>query len=320
MEKGTLGQICSERDKSPRRQAGTSFFHLFVSMYSLLFSIAAYAQVSFVDPGRDPAPDKAHPARLEAVHIPSHGVKFNGALYVAAGATPHPTAVFLKGVPGIEQNLDLAQAVRRAGWNALTMHTRGMWGSPGVFSYQHLLEDASAALSFVREPENLSGYAIDPNRVVLIGYSTGGFIAALTAADTRGLAGLILISAPDDARDALVASKSPALWKELVKGYADYTDGLAGCTPEGLAKEALRHVDVWNLAAAAQRLNALPVLIINSDDGYAPDSEALGDAIDHQGGRTTTRIHMNTDHAYSDHRIALQQAVVDWLQRHFPAQ
>jgi hypothetical protein len=26
---------------------------------------------------------------------------------------------------------------------------------------------------------------------------------------------------------------------------------------------------------------------------------------------------MATDHAYSDHRIALQQAVVDWLQAHF---
>jgi uncharacterized protein len=265
----------------------------------------------------DPAADTAHPARLEAVHIPSKGLKFNGALYVAAGAGPHPTAIFLKGVPGIEQNLDLAQAVRRAGWNALTMHTRGMWGSPGAFSYQHLLEDASAALAFLREPSNAAIYAVDVNRVVLIGYSTGGFIAGLTAADARAVAGLVLISAPDDARDAVVASKTPATWQQFLKGYADFTDGLVGCTPDGLAKEVLQHARSWNLADRAPRLAALPILVINSDDGYAPDSEALADAIDHQGALKTTRIHMNTDHAYSDHRIALQRAVVEWLETHF---
>jgi uncharacterized protein len=55
------------------------------------------------------------------------------------------------------------------------------------------------------------------------------------------------------------------------------------------------------------------VLIINSDDGYASESEALADAIGRQGGAAPTRIHMSTDHAYSDHRIALEHAVVDWL-------
>jgi len=35
------------------------------------------------------------------------------------------------------------------------------------------------------------------------------------------------------------------------------------------------------------------------------------------GGAAAGRIHMATDHAYSDHRIALQKAVVDWLQAQF---
>jgi len=107
------------------------------------------------------------------VHIPSHGLKFNGALYVATGATSHPTEVFPKGVPGIEQNLDLAQAVRRAGWNALTKHTRGTWGSPGVFSYQHLLEDTSAALDFVRGPTNASTYRRMTTRGFSLACNTG---------------------------------------------------------------------------------------------------------------------------------------------------
>src|SRR5690242_14701872 len=65
---------------------------------------------------RDPAPDTVHPARMEVLHVPTGGVRINGVAYVAAGAGPHPTLVLFHGLPGNEQNLDLAQAVRRAGW------------------------------------------------------------------------------------------------------------------------------------------------------------------------------------------------------------
>lgn len=64
---------------------------------------------------RDPPADAAHPASLEVVHFPSQGVAMNGVLYRAAGAGPHPTAILLHGLPGAEQNLDVAQAMRRAG-------------------------------------------------------------------------------------------------------------------------------------------------------------------------------------------------------------
>ena len=85
----------------------------------------------------DPAPGDANPAAMAAVRIPSHGAMMNGVIYRAAGAGPHPTMLLLHGFPGNEQNLDLAQAVRRAGWTVLTLHYRGSWGSPGNFSFAH---------------------------------------------------------------------------------------------------------------------------------------------------------------------------------------
>src|ERR1700722_439731 len=65
----------------------------------------------------DPAPDAQHPARMEVIHVPSGGLNINGVVYVASGRGPHPTFVLFHGLPGNEKNLDLAQAVRRAGWN-----------------------------------------------------------------------------------------------------------------------------------------------------------------------------------------------------------
>jgi hypothetical protein len=92
---------------------------------------------------------------------------------------------------------------------------------------------------------------------------------------------------------------------------------LVGCAPSRLATEARQHASSWSFAALAPGLSGFPVLIINANDGYAADSDALGDAIARNGAPTPTRVHIATDHAYSDHRIALQQAVVDWLQAQF---
>src|SRR5436853_7929856 len=72
----------------------------------------------------DPPHDKANPAGMEVLHIPSGGVAINGVAYTAAGAGPHPVLVLMHGLPGNEKNLDLAQAVRRAGWTVVTFNYR----------------------------------------------------------------------------------------------------------------------------------------------------------------------------------------------------
>ena len=71
----------------------------------------------------------------------------NALLFVAGGKGPHPTVILMHGLPGNERNLDLAQAIRRAGWDVLTFTYRGAWGSPGDFSIANSMEDTAAALA-----------------------------------------------------------------------------------------------------------------------------------------------------------------------------
>src|SRR5690349_5824361 len=115
----------------------------------------------------DPPSDSAHPASMSVLHIPSHGVLINGIIYTPPGAGPHPTLVICHGLPGNEKNLDLAQAVRRAGWNAVTFNYRGSWGSPGSFRFAQNLEDAAAVLAFLRDTANARRLGIDTRRMVL---------------------------------------------------------------------------------------------------------------------------------------------------------
>jgi acetyl esterase/lipase len=128
----------------------------------------------FVDPPRD----AANPTRNEAVWIPSGGVLMNGVMYAAAGAGNHPTVLNLHGTPGNEQNVDIAQTLRRAGYNVLCFHYRGAWGSPGSFTQAGGVEDAVAALAFLQDPAVVAKFQIDIKRLIVIGHSYGGFAAA----------------------------------------------------------------------------------------------------------------------------------------------
>src|SRR5687768_5594272 len=145
----------------------------------------------------DPPRDAQHPARNEVLHLPTHGVQVNGLAFLAAGARRHPTFVFLHGLPGNEKGHDLAQTMRRAGWNVVTFNYRGSWGSPGSFAFDHTVEDAEAVLAYLRDTANARTLGVDTNHIVVGGHSMGGWVAATIASRDARLRGAVLISTAD---------------------------------------------------------------------------------------------------------------------------
>lgn len=257
--------------------------------------------------GADPPRDSANPARMEVLHIPSGGVKINGVAYVASGAGRHPTFIFFHGLPGNEKNLDLAQAVRRAGWNAITVNYRGSWGSPGAFRFGGNLEDADAVLAFVRDSTNARQLGIDARRLVIAGHSMGGWVTALTAARHPELLGAILISAADMGRVGTIQRDT------LASFMADNMESLSGVTAQSMADELLAGAARWRFESAAPGLARMPMLVLSSDDGLAAHTDPLVQRVRALGNDRVTTEHQPTDHSWSDKRIALQTAVLNWL-------
>ena len=104
-----------------------------------------------------------------------------------------------------------------------------------------------------------------------------------------------------------------ANWRKFVKESFDGLETLVGATPKGLANEVLAHAGAWSFKADAPAIKSIPLLVITSDDGFAPDGEALAREVARLGGPRPQVVHMTTDHPYSDHRIALQETVAGWL-------
>jgi uncharacterized protein len=282
---------------------------LFLAAVLVLAALAVDGQTVPAAIFTDPPADATHPAGMVVLHIPSHGLLINGIVYTPAGAGLHPTIVICHGLPGNEKNLDLAQAVRRAGWNAVTFNYRGSWGSSGSYSFAQNLEDADAVLAYLRVPENAAKLQIDTKKIVLAGHSMGGWVTVMTAAHDHALAGAILISAAD------MGQLGQMEHKKLVAEMADNMEGLAGVTAESMANEDAKNARTFAFASAAPGLKNVPLLILSADDGLAPQTDALIAAIQTEGGHNIKATHVATDHGWSDHRIFLEIAVIEWLAR-----
>ena len=281
-------------------------FLMFV--FAALFVSAASAQSVPSAIFTDPPADRAHPAAMAVLHIPSHGVSINGIVYQPGGGGPHPTLILCHGFPGNEKNLDLAQAVRRAGWNAVTFNYRGSWGSPGKFRFAQNIEDAEAVLAYLREPANAAKLGIDPQRIVLAGHSMGGWVVANVASRDRHLLGAILICPADMAAFADMDHAA------LVKEMGDNMESLAGVTPQSMAADIDSLNKSFRFQSNAAGLARLPLLALTADDGLAPGTDALVQAVRAAGGKQVTTAHVATDHSWSDKRIALETLVITWLQ------
>jgi alpha/beta superfamily hydrolase len=202
--------------------------------------------------------------------------------------------------------------VRREGWNVLTLHYRGASGSPGDFTFGHVLEDAAAAVAWLRAPSHEAARQIDSKRIVVIGHSMGGWAAAFTGARDPKIMATGMISAADTGAFG-TAPRAVAM-----KALDDNMGTSAGmhvlaATPKGLADEVLQNSKAYDFALLNGALSEHPLLLVTSDDGFAGSSSTLARSLKAAGDRSITEVHIATDHSYSDHRIALETVVLGWL-------
>ena len=233
-------------------------------------------------------------AGLDGVTIQSKGSRLLGGLYRGAGQGPRPTAILLHGLPGVEKNLDIAYALRAAGWNCLYFHYRGSWGSAGAFSLAGRHDDLIEATKWLKEQP-----CVDAGRLVLIGHSAGGHLALMAGAMDMGFQAIVALC-------PLVAPLRAPLSLEIFNEFA--------LMLHGISAEELR--SQWEalpaLEALADRLRGRSLLLLTGrqDDIFPPQHYApLLAAV------PTMDWHefANGDHCLSLCRPEAVQRILAWL-------
>lgn len=268
----------------------------------------------------DAAVDSAFPPTMGELSFESGGSKLNGLMYVANGPGPHPTVIILHGYPGNERNLDLAQAVRRAGMNVLYFNYRGTWGSGGEFSIAHALEDVAKAVERTRSEEWASAYRADPDRVALVGHSLGGFLGAITTAEDERIACFAFLAGADLGWMGLQAREDASTLAGLESTFRQGMDARGGPVhgdARRVASEIVSRAEAWSVPSRAADVATRPLLLVAAArDGVTPQTDhhdRVIAALREAGAERLTEVVLDDDHVFSAHRIELARRLVDWL-------
>jgi dipeptidyl aminopeptidase/acylaminoacyl peptidase len=264
--------------------------------------------------------DFAHPPVIREVSFYSDGANLNAIVYVAQGRGPHPTVLLLHGFPGNERNLDLAQAIRRAGWNVVFFHYRGAWGSGGQFSFLHVIEDVGEVVRAIRQPAFAETHRIDVDRLTLVGHSMGGFASLVAGAELDAVDCIVSIAGANLGGLARSLDEDA----QVAAGFAASVDGWSGPIKgpggEALVEEITRHADRFETTSHAEQLASKKLLLIAgardvvtpADVHHAPLVQALERA---GADSLEASVFEFADHSFSGQRIALARLVTNWLQQ-----
>lgn len=233
-------------------------------------------------------------AGLDDVVFNSHGCKLLGGLYRARGDTPRPTAILLHGVPGVEKNLDIAYALRDAGWNCLYFHYRGSWGSQGDYSFAGQLEDIRAAKEWL-----LGQPSVDPQRLVLIGSSMGGYMTLAAGARHPELKALVSICPLVNPASSHIADELFAAWAEMLQGVSggDLKNQWYALPP---------------ILSLVDRLAGRAILLVSGEQDELFPPAHHRPLVEHLPGIAWRRL-KEADHAFSLCRRELVEIVLGWL-------
>jgi pimeloyl-ACP methyl ester carboxylesterase len=172
------------------------------------------------------------------------------------------TAVAAAALPELADRL-----AAEMGWLAMALAFRGCGGSEGSFSLAGWLDDISAAVTYLRENERVTG-------VWLAGFGTGGALALCAAAADPEVRGVAALGAPADFDDW---ASHPKRLLEHAREVGIITDPTFPADVDAWTRE-LREL---RAVACAPKVAPRPLLVVHgSDDDLVPvfDARVLVDA------------------------------------------
>jgi len=252
------------------------------------------------------------------IELISEGECVRGRFYAAVGMDEPDTLLFVPGW-GPDDDLELGPLLAEKGINFCTFNPRGVQSSEGIYTHAGILQDIGAALQWLRQTEVQAQFKVDTTRLVLGGYSNGGGMAMVYAAQDTSIRRVISIAGNDFGEFARQLQHD-AVFAAGMRGWLLSTqepEGFVRFDIEATTKELIDHPDIFGLRENAKNLADRSILIFGGWEDQGPTIDQyllpLYRVLKKAGAEKVTFIVYHTDHSFGNVRQRLASDIAEWI-------
>lgn len=225
-----------------------------------------------------------------------------------------PLVVLFHGIPGTELNLDLAYALREAGFAVLTPNYNGCWGSQGDYRIEGIPGNIKTVLDLAGDDEFVAEAGIDPDRVCVVGHSLGGWAAFISPRISKRIRGIVAL---DPLVDPLFGAAVDGGLEDNAPFLQEFAAPLRGVTAAQLAAGMRWAAREWLPADVIGDLGDRFFMMLCAT---GPDAIPLAPALDLLGkvrafNHSAEFWALNSDHCFISCRPLMRDLVVDFVKR-----
>ncbi|MCW4014693.1 MAG: alpha/beta hydrolase [Candidatus Bathyarchaeota archaeon] len=242
---------------------------------------------------------------VEDIKFKSGDINLKGRTYRPEKDGKYPAVAICHGYPGDTKNMDLAEHLALNNIAVLVFYYQGAWGSEGTYRFSNLVSSTKDAVKYLK-----SQSYVDTERIGLVSHSMGAVPLSNVMSKDKSIKAGVLMSPASDISKWLAPEVIDNIFSRFV----------------GMAKSKLAYGDESeykkSMMDAAEKLNPMdkiadisaPILVIvgSKDNVTVPDDcKAL---YEKATPPKSWSLVDGADHGYSEHRIPLQEKVLEWLE------
>jgi dienelactone hydrolase len=256
------------------------------------------------------------------VNFNSHEFVLKGKFYPTEGKGPFPTVLLVQGFPGNEEDvLGLGQRISASGMNAFTFNFRGTHESEGEFALEGSVEDIRVAFEYLHKEEIVGKFKIDTSNIVLCGYSFGGGMSLICAANHPEIKRIVSIAGTDHGEFIREYLRNESMAKIINESFDEMKAPEGPVRFEGRAalQKLADSVGFYDLRLSAPKLAGREILLIGGwdDMNVTIDNHLLPlyRALKEENGRNVEFVVYQSDHSFSNVREKLAEDIIGWVMK-----
>jgi len=241
---------------------------------------------------------------VENVSFQSDGIPLLGRLYRPGTEGKYPAVAICHGYPGDTKNMDLAEELALNGVVTLVFYYQGAWGSKGAYRFAKLEPSTRDAVTYLK-----SQTCVDPDRVGLVSHSMGALPLSKRMSSDASLKTCVMMSPVSDISLWTSGDALETVIPHFINSAKGKLDGMNADQLRTDLKEITVSGNPVNLIASVK---APTMIVVGTEDDVTPPD--LCKVLYNRAHEPKKWVLVEgADHGFSEHRIPLIRAVLDWL-------